>query len=188
MAGFVLALVMTMGVEAFSAVVHPVPPGVDLRELEACRAHVARYPAWVLAAVVVAWGATTMLASWLATSACGQPADNAAIGPRDIGSQHARFHAARDTADRCQLAAVISPVAAPRGCDGTIRQRAKPLGPKPSTSTRNLHERARTTADPIGVDGWSELGNVDSHGDLRYARCATRQPPNRLTRQTGAAR
>jgi Mn2+/Fe2+ NRAMP family transporter len=67
MAGFVLALVMTMGVEVFSAVVHPVPPGVDLRELEACRAHVARYPAWVLAVVVVAWGATTMLASWLAT-------------------------------------------------------------------------------------------------------------------------
>ncbi|MFM7072053.1 MAG: hypothetical protein ACKO38_09705 [Planctomycetota bacterium] len=66
-AGLVVAFLLTIAVEAFSAVVHPVPPGVDLSDIEACRAHVARYPAWVLAVVVVAWGLSTAAAAWLAT-------------------------------------------------------------------------------------------------------------------------
>ncbi len=66
-AGLATGFLLTIAVEAFSAVVHPVPPGVDLRDIEACRAHVARYPAWVLAVVVVTWGTITMIAAWLAT-------------------------------------------------------------------------------------------------------------------------
>jgi hypothetical protein len=65
--GLVVALLLTIAVEAFSAVVHPVPPGIDLSDIEACRAHVARYPAWVLAVVVFAWGVSTVAAAWLAT-------------------------------------------------------------------------------------------------------------------------
>src|SRR4029077_18553039 len=39
----------------------------DPNDLEACKAHVARYPAGLLVLVVLAWGLTTFLGSWLAT-------------------------------------------------------------------------------------------------------------------------
>ena len=54
-------------VEAFSSAVHPFPPDVDPSDYEACKAHVARCPAWVLAAAVLAWGLTTFASAWLAT-------------------------------------------------------------------------------------------------------------------------
>jgi hypothetical protein len=56
-----------VGVEAFSSIVHPFPPDVDPNDYEACMAHVAQYPAWVLAIGAVAWGLTTVASAWLAT-------------------------------------------------------------------------------------------------------------------------
>lgn len=68
LAGLAVALALVIGVEMLSELVHPFPPGVDPTDLEACKAHVAQYPAWVLGAVVVLWGLTTFLSSWTATS------------------------------------------------------------------------------------------------------------------------
>src|SRR6516162_771877 len=67
LAGLVVAAVLVVGVEAFSSVVHPFPPDVDPTDNEACKAHVARCPAWVLAVAVLLWGLTTFLSAWLAT-------------------------------------------------------------------------------------------------------------------------
>lgn len=63
----VIALVLLMLVEGASAIFHPFPPGVDTSDLEVCKAHVAKYPRWVLALAVPAWGLTTLIATWLAT-------------------------------------------------------------------------------------------------------------------------
>src|SRR5262249_58229780 len=65
--GLVVAAVLVVGVEAFSSVVHPFPPDVDPTDYEACKAHVARCPAWVLAVAVLAWALTTFASAWLAT-------------------------------------------------------------------------------------------------------------------------
>jgi len=65
--GLVAAAALIVGVEAFSSVVHPFPADVDPTDYEVCKAHVARYPAWVLAVAVLAWGLTTFLSAWLAT-------------------------------------------------------------------------------------------------------------------------
>ena len=67
LAGLVVAVALMIGVEFFSSIVHPFPPGVDPSDYEVCREHVARYPAWVLAVAVLAWSLTTFLCSWLAT-------------------------------------------------------------------------------------------------------------------------
>lgn len=72
-AGLALALVLLIAVEAFSAVVHPFPPGFgqtpgqtpEQQHAEVC-AHVERYPAWVLAAVVPMWSLAAGLSTWLA--------------------------------------------------------------------------------------------------------------------------
>jgi hypothetical protein len=64
-AGLALALVLVIAVEGFSAVVHPFPEDFGETVDEMC-AHVALYPEWVLAAVVLAWGVTTLLAVWTA--------------------------------------------------------------------------------------------------------------------------
>jgi len=50
----VIALVLLMLVEGASAIFHPFPPGVDTSDLEVCKAHVAKYPRWVLALAVPA--------------------------------------------------------------------------------------------------------------------------------------
>jgi hypothetical protein len=63
--GIVVALVLLIAVEAFSAVVHPLPPDFAGTEEEMC-AHVARYPQWVLAVVVPAWAFTAWAATWSA--------------------------------------------------------------------------------------------------------------------------
>ena len=62
-----VAMALIMGVEVLSAIVHPFPPGVDPSDLEVCKAHVARYPAWVLVAAMFAWGCTAFVSSWVAT-------------------------------------------------------------------------------------------------------------------------
>jgi hypothetical protein len=66
-AGLIVALIFVIGVEGMSSILHPFPPGVDPTDLEACKAHVARYPVGVLALVVLAWGMAVFVSSWLAT-------------------------------------------------------------------------------------------------------------------------
>lgn len=67
-AGIATALAGLIAVETLSAVVHPVPPGVDITtDIAACKAHVARYPTWVLGVVVVLWGLTAFAGAWVAT-------------------------------------------------------------------------------------------------------------------------
>jgi hypothetical protein len=63
-AGLALALLLVMAVEFVSAIVHPLPPDFAGTMDEMCR-HVARYPHWILALVVVAWGGTTYASTWV---------------------------------------------------------------------------------------------------------------------------
>jgi hypothetical protein len=67
-AGLVLAFVFIIAAEVFSSIFHPWPPGVDTSDFEVCKAHVARYPTWVLAGGAVIWAAAPFSGSWLATS------------------------------------------------------------------------------------------------------------------------
>ena len=64
-AGLLVAFILVVAVELFSAVVHPVPPDFGGTMDEMCK-HVERYPHWVLAVVVPAW-ASTAFASTLIT-------------------------------------------------------------------------------------------------------------------------
>ena len=61
--GMALALVLVMGVELFSAVVYPIPADLHGNIPK----HVRRYPHWVLGVVVLAWGATSTIATWVAS-------------------------------------------------------------------------------------------------------------------------
>ncbi len=63
----IAALALLVAIEGVSEVYHPSPPGMDPNDMEACKAHVARYPQWLLAAFVPAWGLTTFASVWLAT-------------------------------------------------------------------------------------------------------------------------
>ena len=60
--GLSLAFALVTAVEVFSSVVHPFPPDFDGNVAE----HVRRYPDWILAVVVLAWGATAAAATWVA--------------------------------------------------------------------------------------------------------------------------
>ena len=62
--GLITAFLLLILVEAFSAVVHPVPEGFSHTPEEMCR-HIENYPPWVLAAVVPMWGGTGFLSVWL---------------------------------------------------------------------------------------------------------------------------
>ncbi len=64
-AAVVTALVLLIAVEFCSSLVHPFPPDFDPTPAAMC-AHVARYPAWVLAAIVPMWAGTAFVSTWLA--------------------------------------------------------------------------------------------------------------------------
>lgn len=66
-AGFIVAFALVVAIEGLSAIVHPFPPGVDPNDMDVCREHVARYPAWILAVAGVLWGLTVFVSVWLAT-------------------------------------------------------------------------------------------------------------------------
>jgi hypothetical protein len=66
LAGLTLAGGLLIAVELFGSIVHPTPPGFTGTKEEMCE-HVARFPQWVLAVVVVAWSATAFVSTWLAT-------------------------------------------------------------------------------------------------------------------------
>ncbi|MHB1560935.1 MAG: hypothetical protein ACYC61_26065 [Isosphaeraceae bacterium] len=63
--GFLLAFLLIVGVEGYSAVVHPFPPGVEQTSEAICR-HVERYPQWILASVVPMWAAAALAGTWVA--------------------------------------------------------------------------------------------------------------------------
>lgn len=63
--GLLVVLVLVIAVEAFSAVVHPLPEDFGGTPEELCR-HVERYPPWVLAVVVPAWAVTALVGTWTA--------------------------------------------------------------------------------------------------------------------------
>src|SRR5579863_8070284 len=61
----VVGFALLAAVEMFSEAVNPAPP--DAKEnMELMCAHVARYPDWILAAVVPMWGLTAFLCTWIA--------------------------------------------------------------------------------------------------------------------------
>lgn len=64
-AALLVALILVIAVEGFSAVVHPLPPDFGGTAEEMCQ-HVERYPAWVLAVVVPAWAGTALISTWIA--------------------------------------------------------------------------------------------------------------------------
>lgn len=72
-AGLAVALALVIAVELFSAVAHPLPADFD-GTMEAMCAHVARYPAWVLAVVVPMWAVTALAATWTAARLGTRPA------------------------------------------------------------------------------------------------------------------
>jgi hypothetical protein len=58
-----LAFALVVAVEWFGAIVHPIPADFNGNIGE----HVRRYPHWVLGVVVLAWGATSTAATWVAS-------------------------------------------------------------------------------------------------------------------------
>jgi hypothetical protein len=71
-AGMVLASVLVVAVELFSAVVHPFPPGLDPNAPGSIPEHVRRYPGWILAVCGLMWGATAAAATWVASRIGGR--------------------------------------------------------------------------------------------------------------------
>jgi len=65
LAGLLVSFILVVGLELFSAVVHPFPADFGGTEEEICR-HVERYPAWVLAVAVPAWAVTALAGTWTA--------------------------------------------------------------------------------------------------------------------------
>lgn len=64
LAGFAASFSLVIGVEVFSNIVHPLPSDFS-HEPEAVCLHVAKYPTWVLAVVVGAWGLTATIGTWI---------------------------------------------------------------------------------------------------------------------------
>ncbi len=65
--GFLIALWLVIGFEAFGAYYHPFPPDVDPSDFAVCAAHVALYPQWILALATLSWSLTGFVATWIAT-------------------------------------------------------------------------------------------------------------------------
>jgi hypothetical protein len=64
-AGLLVSFILVVGLELFSAVVHPLPADFGGTMEEMCR-HVERYPPWVLAVVIPAWAVTALVGTWTA--------------------------------------------------------------------------------------------------------------------------
>ncbi len=66
-AGLVVSFIVVVAVEGMGAVLHPFPPGADMSDMEVCRAHVAKFPAYVLVLSMIGWGISAFAGSWVAT-------------------------------------------------------------------------------------------------------------------------
>ena len=77
-----LALLLVIGVEVLSSVLHPLPEGLDPADTGAICEHVARYPPAVLFGGGILWGLTTFLSAWTATrlGAARHPAHGILVG------------------------------------------------------------------------------------------------------------
>jgi hypothetical protein len=64
-AGLVVTFILIVAVEFLSAVLHPFPEEFKGTHEEVCR-HVERFPQWVLAVAVAAWGVTAFAGTWTA--------------------------------------------------------------------------------------------------------------------------
>ena len=73
LAGMVTAFLLLIAAEMFSAIMHPFPADFGGTQEEVCQ-HVARYPEWVLATVVGAWGLTALASTWIAARIGGRGA------------------------------------------------------------------------------------------------------------------
>jgi hypothetical protein len=78
LAGVALALVLVSAVEFASALAHPPPPGYT-GTMDEMYKYVERYPNWVLAVAVAAWGGTAFASTWV-TSRLGGRGCGAFIG------------------------------------------------------------------------------------------------------------
>ena len=68
--GLAVALAMLAAVEGFGVWAHPFPPEFTGTHDEIC-AHVTRYPAWVLGAVVSMWSVASFVCTWVAGRLAG---------------------------------------------------------------------------------------------------------------------
>ncbi len=66
-AGLVAAMFFIVGTEVVWAVVYPPAPGVDLHDIEACKAHIAQLPADAFVIAAAGWGLAVFAGSWAAT-------------------------------------------------------------------------------------------------------------------------
>ena len=66
-AGLAAAMFFIVGTEAVWAVVYPPAPGVDLHDMEACKAHVAQLPADAYVIAAAGWGLSVFAGCWVAT-------------------------------------------------------------------------------------------------------------------------
>ncbi len=66
-AGLAVAMALVVAVEVVTTMLHPFPPGMDMTDHEVLKAHVARFPAGVLALAVAGWGLTVFAGAWVAT-------------------------------------------------------------------------------------------------------------------------
>ncbi len=76
--GLIASFALIFGVEILSNIVHPFPSDFTGTKEEICM-HVARYPNWILAGVVVAWGMTAAVGTWIARRV-GSVYSGAALG------------------------------------------------------------------------------------------------------------
>ncbi len=74
-AAMVTSFLGLIAVEVLSAFAHPFPEGFSGTKEEMCE-HVAKYPHWFLAVVVVLWSGVSALGTWVAKRMAGK---NAAI-------------------------------------------------------------------------------------------------------------
>ena len=87
--GMLLALVLVVAVEGFSAVAHPLPEDFGGTPEELYR-HVERYPHWVLALVVPAWAVTALVGTWTAKR-MGNLCSYAIVGLLLLAALESRF-------------------------------------------------------------------------------------------------
>jgi len=66
-AGLIVAFIPIVAAEIFGSIYHPFPPDVDPSDFEVCKAHVARFPTWVLAVGAAFWATAPLAGAWVAT-------------------------------------------------------------------------------------------------------------------------
>ena len=80
--GLMAAMFFIVGTEVVWAIVYPPAPGVDLHDIEACKAHVAKLPADAFVVAAAGWGLAVLAGSWVATrlGAGRHPAHGIVVG------------------------------------------------------------------------------------------------------------